>query len=217
MRCAIRPALTEPLNLIFLVLSIAAGLAAGWWFFLLGLALYGGLVYLTARDPIVHVRECLRRRAPPAPRLEPPFGQIERAQARLSSALTHTAPQVRRTLRPVQRAFAEAVGAAYRLGRGATALEGGGRKTAALGRPGLEQGTPGTGICAASDDEEMPLMSARLERAAALLSSLGSELEGMLAKVARRPQVEACVPAWVQTLRQQRQQLDGFAEQLEER
>ncbi len=71
MRCAIRPAFTVPLNLVFL--AIAAGLAASWWYFLLGLALYGWLVHLTARDPIVQVWECLRQRAPLAPRLETPF------------------------------------------------------------------------------------------------------------------------------------------------
>ena len=203
MRCAIRSALLEPLNLVFLVLACVAGLASGWWYFPVGLAFYGWLVYRTARDPLVQVPACLRGRAPLAPAFEASFGQVERAQARLNTALYHAAPQVRRALLPVQRAFAEVMGAAYCLGRRATALAEGGRQA-------------GAGIRAAGDAEDTPMTDARLQRAAALLSGLGSEVESILEQVARRPRFEKYVPGWVQALRLQRQQLAALADTLAE-
>jgi hypothetical protein len=219
MRYAVRSALIEPLNLAFLALAVVAGLAEDWRYLLLGLALYIYLVHLAARDPIVQVHECLRRRPPFAAYHEAPFARIEQAYGRLDRALARATPARRRALRPLQAAWAEVVGAACRTGQRATALETRGRPAAAPGgaRPGEAGQAPDAAVRCQTGAAAPPL-----DGVAVLLYRLGNELEDIATAVAclpeeGTPQAERAVTGWVQALRLHRQQLEGIADSWSDR
>jgi len=116
-------ALTNPLNLAMLAMTLAAGLCAAWWLFPLGLIVWGLMVYGIASDPALRTAQVSESRAPLAQRFQLQFDRIERTQNSIANAIAGANSRVRRVLQPIQIEVDKLVEETHRLCVRMTALE----------------------------------------------------------------------------------------------
>ncbi|HRE26106.1 MAG TPA: hypothetical protein PK954_05705 [Anaerolineales bacterium] len=81
-------AVFQPLHLVLLALTVAAGLCSTWWLFPVGLLLWGGLVWAASRSPAVQTLVNVQARAGAlTPRFQGLYDEVSRGQVRLMNAL----------------------------------------------------------------------------------------------------------------------------------
>lgn len=101
-------AVLQPLHLVLLAMSAAAGLCAAWWLLPVGLALWAGLVWSASRSPSVQALVNVQSRAGAlTPRFQTLYDEVSRNQIRLFNALNGTGSGAQPTLEPVQQALNE--------------------------------------------------------------------------------------------------------------
>ncbi len=102
-------ALLQPLHLVLLALTIAAGLCAAWWLFPVGLVLWAGLVWSQSRSPSVQALVNVQARAGAlTPRFQALYDEVSRNQIRLFNALNGGSNAAQTAaLEPVQQALNE--------------------------------------------------------------------------------------------------------------
>jgi chromosome segregation ATPase len=106
----------QPFALLILVVALVAGLVIFWWLFPLGLLVYGFIVFVTARDPVL---AALGQRSP-RPRVSSPTfrGQleaIERTQQEIQRSVSQAAGPLGRLLMSIGDQTRELVQQAYML------------------------------------------------------------------------------------------------------
>lgn len=102
-------AVLQPLHLVLLAMSAAAGLCAAWWLLPVGLALWAGLVWSASRSPSVQALVNVQSRAGAlTPRFQTLYDEVSRNQIRLFNALNGTGNGAQAAvLEPVQQALNE--------------------------------------------------------------------------------------------------------------
>ncbi|HVN54970.1 MAG TPA: hypothetical protein VMT46_11620 [Anaerolineaceae bacterium] len=116
-------ALFNPLNLLMLVVSIAAGLLAAWWLFPVGLVLWAIMVVSIAREPATVLNQTVQSRMALPQRFQTSFNRIEKSQINLFNTISGCEPGTRRALQPLRSQVDELVNQAYRLCQRMTPLE----------------------------------------------------------------------------------------------
>ena len=102
-------AVLQPLHLVLLAMSAAAGLCAAWWLLPVGLALWAGLVWSASRSPSVQALVNVQSRAGAlTPRFQTLYDEVSRNQIRLFNALNGTGNGAQAAvLEPVQQELNE--------------------------------------------------------------------------------------------------------------
>jgi biotin operon repressor len=101
MRSPILTALLNPLNLVALAISVAAGLCAAWWLFPLGLIVWGLMVVVVASDKRLKLEYTQQAWAPLAQRFQPGFDKLTRTQASMYNSISDFNPRLLALLEPV--------------------------------------------------------------------------------------------------------------------
>lgn len=236
MPASLRPALTNPLNVGMLLLSIAAGLLAAWWLFPLGLALWVVMVILFARDPSVRMRQTLAGRTPLAHRFQTYFDRIERTQINIFNTLSNSRSRVRQSLQPVRQAVDALVNEAYQLGQWMTVLENHRQVsranddfTTSIAELEAKIAQSGDALARSEYEESLRTLQARLsnlealesqiERMEAQLANVTVEMAQILTEVIRLQalepkQVKQYVPVLVNMMEEQSAQLKAFQQEV---
>ena len=102
-------AVLQPLHLVLLAMSAAAGLCAAWWLLPVGLALWAGLVWSASRSPSVQALVNVQSRAGAlTPRFQTLYDEVSRNQIRQLNALNGTGNGAQAAvLEPVQQELNE--------------------------------------------------------------------------------------------------------------
>lgn len=116
-------ALFNPLNLVMLVGSVAAGLLAAWWLFPLGLILWAIMVVSIAREPAAVLNETVQNRSALPQRFQTTFDRIEKSQVNLFNTISGAETGTRRILQPLRGPVDSLIDQAYRLCQRMTPLE----------------------------------------------------------------------------------------------
>jgi predicted nuclease with TOPRIM domain len=116
-------AVFHPLNLMILVLAVAAGLVAAWWLFPLGLLVWLLMVVILSRDPSFRLVHTTQNRAPLAYRFQTHYDRVKRAQISLYNAINSLDSSLQSALQPVLNALNNLVDEVYNLCQRMTALE----------------------------------------------------------------------------------------------
>lgn len=116
-------ALFDPLNIMILVLSVAAGLVAAWWLFPLGLLFWLIMVVTLSRDAGFRLAHAAQNRAPLAYRFQTHYERVKRAQLSLYNAINSLSPGMGPALQPVLNSLNNLVDDVYDLCQRMTALE----------------------------------------------------------------------------------------------
>lgn len=101
MSSSLKSALTNPINVFMLVLSVVAGLLSAWWLFPIGLLLWAVMVLMVARDPGTKIREGFSDRPAVAQRFRKTTDRISRSQIRLYNTIQQTSSQHQRAFQPL--------------------------------------------------------------------------------------------------------------------
>lgn len=229
-------ALFDPSTLLMIPLSILAGLFAAWWLFPVGILLWFIMALVIALNPGVRLNTTIGLREPLSSRFQTPFNRISRAQVSLFNALAGAPLPVRRALQPVQDAVKELVDEIYLLCRRMTPLENFRQVTQSSSAVQFELERLAEKIAAAKDPivkreyeqaqqalqtrlDKFTLVCNQLDRVDAQLSSMGSELEGILSESIRMQSLgeeyaARQAPQISQKLRQEINELRQFQQEI---
>ncbi|MCX7682390.1 MAG: hypothetical protein N2508_10610 [Anaerolineae bacterium] len=229
-------ALIHPLNLVMIMLAIVAGLLSAWWLFPLGMLLWVVMVVGVARDPSLRLNQRILSRAPLAQRFQRHFDRITRAQVNIFNILATTPSATRRVLAPVQTEVDALVEQVYSLCWRMTALENYRLVTQAQSHLQTDLEHVNRALAQTTDPvlrreyeesrqalvtrlSKLEAVARQLDRVEAQLLSLISEMESMIAEVARlqalKPQeAQPRVGPLVNALRQQARELEGFEKEV---
>lgn len=114
MRSPLETALLNPLNLLMVVLSFVAGIAAAWWLFPLGLVFWAIMVVTIANDKSIRINYNMEARLGTlSSRFREPYTKAVRAQARIFNSLLSASGGSKSALNPVQDAVEALVNEIY--------------------------------------------------------------------------------------------------------
>ena len=97
-----RAALRQPLNVAMLIATLLAGLLAAWWMFLIGLVLWGFMVWGVATHPVTQLESTQPERPVAVPRFQSSLDRIENSQRQVLNAIGATKNPIRQALTPLQ-------------------------------------------------------------------------------------------------------------------
>jgi len=232
-------ALSNPLNLAMLWISLFAGLLAAWWLLPLGLLLWAVMVWSIARDPLLRMKHAMRKRAPLASRFHGHFEQLEGTQVDIFDAVASAPAGVQRALRSLPPEVNKLMDDVYHLCERMTVLDNyrtvtqstmGLRAAEDLGAESPEVTDPIVRhemeeARQAGEDHRQKLetIERQLDRVEAQLVTLGEGMDRILAEVVQAQVLGAELaaqraPALVTTVRQQIDEVKSFereADQIE--
>ncbi len=224
--------LMHPINLLFLALTVFAGLVSAWWLLPIGLVLWLIMVINVARDPSLRFSHQMQRRKPLAQRFQDCFDRLERTQVSIFNSLASASPPVRRVMQPVHVEVKRVVDEAHALCRRMTTLEN--YRLVTQSQTDMEAELRDLNeIIEKSEDvltrqeyeesrqalrrraEKLTLVSTQLDRVEAQLVSLSNEMSGVMTEIVRLQAIGAAaakhhVPALVEKLQEETSQLREF-------
>jgi hypothetical protein len=123
MRSPFLTALTHPLNVAMLGLSVLSGLVAAWWLLPVGLAFWLIMVVRVSSDASLRLTYRMQSREPLAQRYQAYFDRVERTQLSVFNNLAAASPRTRRVLTPIQETVDALAAQVYSLCQRMTTLE----------------------------------------------------------------------------------------------
>lgn len=229
MRSPFSLALTNPTSLTILGLSILAGLIAAWWLFPLGLLFWGIGVAVIAGDKALRINYNMQAGTQTlSARFQGPYGNVVRAQMRIFNLVSSSSGRIRHALEPVQQEIEGLVNHAYTVCQRMTGPENfvkisqntdydGQRALLVLSLRGISDP-----VIKREKEEAIKALETRmqetkditamLDQAEAVVSSLAVSIESFLAEIMSlqvrgAEQVEKETPGLLQKIRQQTDQL----------
>jgi len=227
-------ALTNPINLLMLAASLAAGLISAWWLFPLGLLFWFVMLLKMAYDPALRINQMIQDRNGLPQRFEAPFNRIEKTQVSLYNALSSTKPPVRHTFEPLQSVVNELVEHTYQLCVQMTPMENYrqvnsnsnpendltqlDRLIATMDDPAAKKGYDNARQALQDKVNQNKATNDRLSRLDALLVSISSEMDGLIAdsvrvQAMRIQDIQEQIPGLVNKVKDQINQLQTFEKQ----
>lgn len=227
-------ALINPINILMFVVSIGAGLISAWWLFPLGLVFWFVMLLKMVSDPAVRINQSIQERSGLPQRFEAPFSRIEKIQVSLFNTLSSTKTPVRRAFEPLQSAVNNLVDRVYQICTQVTPLENYrqvnsnsdpetelnqlDRLIASLDDPDAKKGYDKARQAILEKVNQKKSANVRLSRVDALLISISTEMNSLMADVARvqvlkLPGIQQQIPGLVEQVNAQVVQLQTFEEQ----
>ncbi|MBN2503435.1 MAG: hypothetical protein JXB38_21845 [Anaerolineales bacterium] len=123
MNPALKSALTNPINLMMLALSAAAGLCSAWWLFPIGIVLWVVMVVLVTSDPNTKIRENISKRPTVAYRFQKTIDRIERSQIKIYNTIQQTSSRHQRAFHSLMAGVNKLSDNAYNLAERMTIVE----------------------------------------------------------------------------------------------
>ena len=231
-------ALFHPVNLSMLALTAAAGLCAAWWLAPIGLLFWAIMVFVIARDPGLQMTFTRQSRQPLAQRFQIRFDRLDRARFSIFNAMAQsTAPGLQKTVEPVQTALDELVDHAYQLSLRMTAMDNNfsiqqvtsnfDDEIARMQKSVTDATDPASRKEFESTLQSLQTRQAQLKAVGALLSRFEAQLtgtnsavDGVVTSVVSfqgrdGKQVEGKIPALLQILQTEQDELKQFDAELE--
>jgi hypothetical protein len=221
-----------------LALTAAAGLCSAWWLAPVGFIFWLVMVFVIARDPGLKMTFTRQNRQPLAQRFQIRFDRLDRARFSIFNAMAQSSsPALQKTVEPVQTALDEMVEHAYQLGLRMTAMDNNFSVQNVTSNfddeiAKMQKNINDTAVPAARKEYEATLQSlqtrqAQLKAVGGLLSRFEAQLTGTTSAVdgvvttvvsfqgRDGKQVEGKIPALLETIRTEQNELKQFDDELE--
>jgi hypothetical protein len=221
-----------------LALTAAAGLCSAWWLAPVGFIFWLVMVFVIARDPGLKMTFTRQNRQPLAQRFQIRFDRLDRARFSIFNAMAQSSsPALQKTVEPVQTALDEMVEHAYQLGLRMTAMDNNFSVQNVTSNfddeiAKMQKNINDTAVPAARKEYEATLQSlqtrqAQLKAVGGLLSRFEAQLTGTTSAVDGAvttvvsfqgrdgKQVEGKIPALLETIRTEQNELKQFDDELE--
>jgi len=231
-------ALFHPVNLSMLALTATAGLCAAWWLAPIGLVFWLSMVFAIARDPGLQMTFTRQNRQPLAQRFQIRFDRLERARFSIFNAMAQSSsPGLQKTVQTVQIALDELVEHAYQLSLRLSAMDNNFSVQQVTSNFEDEIAKMQKSIASATDEvsrkeyestlQSLQTRQAQLKAVGALLSRFEAQLTGTISAVdgvvtsvvsfqgRDGKQVDGKIPALLQTLQTEQDELKQFDAELE--
>lgn len=202
-------ALFNPLNILMLGASMAAGLISAWWLFPIGLVFWLIMVLKIAYDPALRINHAIQAHSGLPQRFEIPFNRIEKAQVKLFNSLSSQKPLIKKAFQPLQMAVNDLVDQTYQLCVQMTPmvnllqansspspeneLEQLDRLIDALANPAAQKGYERARQALQEKVEQRRTIDEQLGQVDAFLIHLTTEMESLLINMARLQTMDAAV------------------------
>jgi hypothetical protein len=108
-------ALVNPLNMIILGASFAAGLLSAWWLFPIGFILWIMMLIFASNDPALKLNTTIEERAPVAYRFQRSFDRIQKTEVKLFNTLNGVSGEVQSELQPARETLKDAIEFIHRV------------------------------------------------------------------------------------------------------
>jgi len=227
-------ALSHPINILMLVTAVAAGLISAWWLFPLGLLFWLIMLLKIALDPALRINQMIQERDGLPQRFEKPFSRIEKSQVSLFNTLSSAKSPVKQAFEPLQTAVNELVEHTYQLCGQMTPLENYqqvnsnsnpenelnqlDRLIATLDDPAAKKGYDAARQALQEKVNQKKGASDRLSQMDALLISISSDMDNLMADTARVQamrvaDIQQQIPGMVEKVKGLVNQLQAFEQQ----